>query len=359
MVTIQSVINSVQNVTEKISKKFLLNVRFLLLTSAKKNYSSIARANGISYNNVYITNEESIEYGEYAKNFLISLINKLSTKENPGYLIIDFTFVKKTYSEKIPEVTHDYDSSCKSVQKGLSIGFAVWSNGKISIPCDFLIWQRKKNLGGNYQKKTELAKQLILSLQKAIFFVEVKLDGAFASEDMIKFFTQNKIDFTMRVPCNRVITSNKISSQLRYHPALRLIRNEKYKTIQASYKGFSCYFTTHKRKGKKGNHQVVFIISSIKRATAKEHVKAYENRWPVEKLNRSSKQYLGLNDAQSTSKNKQHAHIYMVMFSYAILQAMKIDKKKQSVEEVLRPIRNQKTTYELHRYLNLEQTIMN
>jgi hypothetical protein len=175
---------------------------------------------------------------------------------------------------------------------------------------------------------------------------------------MLSFLIKEGLYFTIRIPANRIVTTEKGSYQLAEHPELQLQRNQKYKTIYASYKGLFCYFTAHKRKGQKGRYEVVFIVSNVKR-TPKGHVKAYAERWPGEKCFRTGKQHIGLTHCQSRNADKQKFHVFCVMVSYAVLQLMKIDQKKQSVEEVLHPIRRQKVTDHLFEYLDLEATIMN
>jgi len=124
------------------------------------------------------------------------------------------------------------------------------------------------------------------------------------------------------------------------------------------YKGFLLHFTAQKRNGNSGTKEVVFIVSDLYRP-AKEHVKAYEKRWPGEKFHRTGKQSLGLSHCQSTNDAKQKFHFHLVMVSYTVLQLMQIDQQKQSVEEVLHPIRRQKNIDSLFQYLDLEKTFMN
>lgn len=355
--TIQSVISAAPKVTQKIAKRFLLNLSMILHTPGQKNYASMARACNVSYNQAYIASKCADEYIDYAKKFLINLINQVATKENNGHVLIDFTVVAKPFSQCIPDVTYDYDGSRKCVEKGLSLGFAVWSNGKVCIPLTFETWLRKKDIGNSYKTKIDLAKELIAFAKGIIPFSEVMLDGAFVSEEMLKFLDEQKSYFTIRIPCNRVITINNESFQLRHCPKLKFKRNEKFKTVCAFYKGFKCYFTAHKRKTKNGGSEIVFIISNIKRAP-KEHVIAYKKRWPQEKFHRTAKQKLGLGDCQSTMRNKQHAHIFLVMHTYAILELMKIAKKKKSVEDILHKLRCQKSGQSTCEFTDLEETFM-
>ena len=173
---------------------------------------------------------------------------------------------------------------------------------------------------------------------------------------MIEFLEKKEIGYSMRIAKNRKIESAGYSGQICNHPDLQLKKNEKYKTVKATYRGFECYITTEKRNGNKGKKEVVFIISNVEQSP-KEHVNSYAKRWPIEKCFRTSKQSLGLAHCQSTNSFKQQAHVFLVMASYSILQVMKFAKKKRSVEEVLNCIRRQKQLNFLREYVDWHETI--
>ncbi len=356
---VQSVIKKISKVTlKKSSKKLTLYVLMLIVSKERKNYASMARENNLSYKKIYISNKDINVYSEECVLFLHEIIKNNSTKENPGYIIVDFTLLEKHFSEHISGVTYDYDGSRKRVEKGFSTGFIVWSNGKIVIPFDYTLWLRKKDAGELYKKKTELVIELILAAKKhGIPFKEVRLDGAFASVEMLSFIEQQGMLITARIPSNRVIEADGEKNQLSKHSLLQMKGNEKYKTIQGSYKGHNLFFTAHKLNATGDKKEVVFIVSNVIR-TAKEHVQAYSKRWPPEKYFRSGKQYIGLTHCQSINADKQRFHLFSVMVAYAILQCIKYDKKKQSVEEVIHDIRRRKDMSEISKYIDLEQTIM-
>jgi len=355
--SIQSVIKTFPNVTQKTIQKFSLNILLILRTSERKNFSSLSRCNNVSYRSIYITEKEASDCIECAKEYLVELICNLATKDNNGRLLIDFTDIAKPFSKRIPDVTYDYSGSSKRVEKGLSLGIVVWSNGRVSIPFNFETWLRKKDAGNAYKTKIELAQELVLAAEQVIPFNEVMLDGAFASKKMIQFLVELNQKFTMRIPRNRVVNVGNKSFQLRNCPTFKFNKNQKFKTICAYYKGFRCYFTAHKRKTKNGNFEVVFIVSNIKR-TPQEHVIAYKKRWPQEKFHRTAKQKLGLADCQSTSRTKQHAHIFLVMTTYSQLELMKIYKRKRSPEEIVNLFRHQKSPKDFRDLQDLEETFM-
>ena len=356
---VQSVIKKFSKVTLKeASKKLTLYVSMLIISKERKNYASMARENNIAYKKVYVSNKDADNYSKECMKFLHETIRSNSTKENLGYLIIDFTILDKHFSEHIPGVTYDYGGSKKRIEKGFSTGFILWSNGKVVIPFDYTLWIRKKDAKDLYKKKPELVMELILAARRNnIPFDEVRLDGAFASVEILDFIEQQKLGITARIASNRVIETDDEKNQLSKHSLLQMKGNEKYKTVQGLYKGHLLYFTAQKRNATNNKKDVVFIVSNVIR-TPKEHVQAYSERWPTEKYFRSGKQHIGLAHCQSTNADKQKFHIFSVMVAYAILQCIKYDKKKQSVEEVIHDIRRRKNMSDLSEYIDLEQTIM-
>jgi hypothetical protein len=357
---VQSVIKKITEVTLKnASKKVTLYISMLLASRERKNYASMARENNFTYKQVYVERKHAYQYVSECKKFLFDVVKDISSRDgDDGYIIIDFSLLEKLYSQKIPFVTYDYDGSKKQISKGFSIGFVFWSNGKVTIPLDYDLWIRKKEILEGYRTKIEIAQELLLSIKaQGIPVKEALMDGAFASEAMIKFLKTNDMRFTMRIPTNRVIQTEKEKNQLSKHSELQMKGNERYKTIQGSYKGEQLFFTAHKRNGKNDTKEVVFIVSDVERKP-KEHVQEYDDRWPAEKYFRSSKQHIGISQCQSTDSDKQEFHIFSVMVSYAILQCIKYDKKKQSVEEVIHDIRRRKIIHPLLDYLDLEQTFM-
>ena len=356
--TIQSVIKSFSKVTSNFSKKLTINLGLILTTMGRKNTASMTRYNNMSYSEAYVRLGDSDELAQQCIDFIHSLIHNLATEENRGYLLIDFTMLQKAYAHKIENITYDYDGTINDTTKGLSTGVICWSNGKIIIPFNFSYWLRKKDAGDAYKKKTELAQELIKQTHlDGISFSEVILDGAFASKGMIDFLEKEGINYTMRIPKNRIIENETATTNLSKHPDLILYRNERSKTAFGSYKGHNAYFTVQKRKAKSGKISKVFIISSVNR-TSKEHIKRYDERWPEEKVFRTSKQNLGLKDCQSIFFQKQRLHFYLVMTSHTILSLARIYQNAKSVEEVLNPIRFKKMTYRELESLLPEQTIM-
>jgi len=342
---------------EVITKPIIKYVFALILSTKRKNCSAMSRNIGIPKKHLYqaYRNDNGTKQIE---SLLVKMANKYKEKGLPSVFIIDPTNIRKWFAKDMENLAYDYDGIVGKSKQCLVPVVAAWTNTKITIPLDFLFWINQK-LALKYKKKRELAESLILKFKNLISFDYVAMDGAFASEPMLQFCKKYCIDFCMRIARNRVIVSKDgINAQLQYHPKLKFKKNERYKTIKATYKGIECFFTAHKRYSNSGKSwNIVYIISSLN-IPAKEQAKAYNIRWNIEKIFRTAKQSLGLGDCQCLEIEKQRTHIFAVFYAYAKLEEQKKFKRKRSVEQVLNDLRFQKTPLKDFRSLFLEQTIM-
>jgi hypothetical protein len=176
-------------------------------------------------------------------------------------------------------------------------------------------------------------------VKKGVEFDFVSLDRAYAVPEMFEFFQEQQApNFIMRIARNRIVEfPDGTRTQLQKY--LKLKRNERAKTIQAKLYGVIYFFTAFKRRKKRcDDWETVFLVSSMN-LPAKEQVAAYDLRWPVEKMNRTTKQKFGTAQCQATQAIKQRAHIMAAFLAYSILGLLKIDNKSQSVNELVNIIR--------------------
>ena len=61
--------------------------------------------------------------------------------------------------------------------------------------------------------------------------------------------------------------------------------------------------------------------------SAKELIAAYNMRWPLEKVIRTTKQKFGAMQCQALEIEKQQAHLMAGFLAYAILETANIDKQ--------------------------------
>jgi len=333
----------------KNSSSFFVNstqnyVLGLLLSTGNKNCSAMSSNLEIPYHRIYKYYDVFEEQKTAIKESLACLARLHATKENPGVLIVDTTQIKKLYSKKMKFLCYDFNGSMKMVLRGISCVTTAWCNGKILIPLDFNFWVRKKDLkdGRKYRKKTKISQELILEWKDKVPFSYISLDGDYGNEEFLKFLHEHELKYSIRMPGNRkVVIGEGPEIVLKNQPLFQLKRNERYKKTKCFYKGIATNVISQKRKGPRNTKQTVFIVSNLENLSPKEHVEAFNLRWPIEKMFRSLKQHLGLEQCQSTSTKKQRAHIFATFLAFAELEIQKINKKKKSPEEVLKIIRVQ------------------
>jgi len=324
--------------------RFIKNyVLGLFICVGKKNCNTISTVMGTSYYSVYRSFWDFEHRKKEIQNYFINLAHLYATEENPGILLVDSTQIKKLYSKKSDLLCYDRNGSMKTILKGISCVVAAWTNGKIVIPLLFDFWVREKDItdGREYRKKTAISRELIVELKDKIPFAYTALDGDYGNEEFLRFLYTCCLKFSIRMPSNRNIVIDGMEETLKKHPALKLIRNERYKKAQGFYKGLPVIIIAHKRKGKNKTKQVVFIVSNIQGLTAKEHVQTYACRWPIEKMFRTVKQKFGLEDCQCIPDKKHEAHISFVFLAFTEAEISKISNGKKSTEESIRFIRDQ------------------
>ena len=328
------------NFVTKSIKNYILG---LFICVGKKNCNTISSFMDISYYSVYSAFRDFEQRKKDIQNYFIGLVNLYATDENPGVLLVDSTQIKKLYSKKTDLLCYDRNGSMKTVLKGISCVVAAWTNGKIVIPLAFDFWVRKKDIKDDrqYRKKTEISRELIIEVQNKIPFAYTSLDGDYGNEEFLLFLYACRLKFSIRMPSNRRVLIGNTEETLKKHPALKLIRNERYKKVKGFYKGLPVIIVAHKRKGKNKTKQVVFIVSNIQGLPAKEHVETYACRWPIEKMFRTTKQKFGLENCQCISEEKHEAHVAFVFLAFTEAELTKITNRQKSAEEGVRFIRNQ------------------
>jgi len=339
----QFVLNSKKNFKQLISSSARKYIAALLISRGRKNCTSMSYEIGLPYNSVYKFLDPTNFQEAVFKEYLIAMVHMHSTKENPGVLIVDNSQIVKLFSKKLPCVGYDFNSSMKLVLKGMSCVTAAWTNGKIIIPLSFDFWIRQKDLSKDtkYKKKVEFSIELINEYKDIIPFEYIALDGDYGNEYFFDYLQKNNLKYSIRIPKSRIVSIKKVETQLKNQEVFKFKKNEKYKMTKGTYKGKKMYFIAHKRNGPNGTKQIVFVASNIKNLTAKQHVQAFSLRWPIEKMFRTLKQSLGIKDCQSTSMQKQRAHIFATFIAFAELEKQKLFKKKKSPEQILKKIRFQ------------------
>ena len=141
--------------------------------------------------------------------------------------------------------------------------------------------------------KIEIIKQMITEA-KNIFSdkeIVVALDGAFATVEILTWLLKSGIYAEMRMHKNRKVFFNNKHQVLAEIKELQLKGRYKARTIKVVWHELALYITAHKRIDKHNEATIVYQVATYQAAPS-EHVSNYKKRWPIEKMFRTSKQFL-------------------------------------------------------------------
>jgi hypothetical protein len=98
----------------------------------------------------------------------------------------------------------------------------------------------------------------------------------------------------------------------------------------------------------------VYLIANYS-ARPSRYVSDYQRRWPTEKIYRTIKQSIGLQDCYSLDIVTQRNHIAAVLLSYAIAQLQRRLLRLDTPEAAIRAFKHQKLHVAIKRLFRLDQ----
>lgn len=170
--------------------------------------------------------------------------------------------------------------------------------------------------------------------------IVVLADGLFSTIEILKWCIENNIPAEMRMHTNRKVLYKGQLIKLKDLSDLQPRGRHKARTVNVEWHDLKISVTADKRKDKRGNESIVYLVSTYKDKPA-NHVAAYKKRWGIEKMFRTTKQYLGLQDCQSKSLKVQFQHLASVFLSYAFLQIAQKKYKFENPEDTIRWFKSQ------------------
>jgi hypothetical protein len=343
--------NTLQRVTnflKKANQETQAYVIGLILSNDKKNCANMARITGISKEKLYSFLANAQKNSRRIKKMLIDIAKETRVLGVMRSLVIDPTALIKSHAYAMENVCYDMAGSTKHVERCLVPVYASVVDKNVKIPLFTRSWVQKKIIGEDkYKSKVEIACDLIsYCKKKGVAFDFVSLDGAFSKPGMFYYFENNKdIKFIMRMAKNiYVITENGERVKLNECIELKMIKNYRERMIKAELYGYIYFFIAQKRKRKNGSYEVIYLVSNMD-ITAKDQVSSYKLRWPIEKINRTTKQKFGSAQCQALTAPKQEAHIMAGFLAYAILELAENYKQKKSVDKTVNFIRRNHFDY--------------
>jgi hypothetical protein len=261
-------------------------------------------------------------------------------------LVFDDTLIKKMHSHFMRGSGKFYDSKIGRRIMAYKLLCSAITDGNYIFPLQCLYLFSVEFQPEIMQSKGDIVKQMYL-YAKAIFpnkKIFVAADGAFATEEILTWCIKHQILAEMRMAKNRTVWYKNKKQALSKISDLQPKGRHKARTIKVIWHELSLYITAQKRIDKHGDETIVYQVSTYA-AKPSKHVAIYKKRWPIEKMFRTTKQHLGLQECFSTKIDVQLNHVTSVFLAYALLELERKAQKLPTPEAAIRSLKPRKISF--------------
>jgi DDE family transposase len=243
---------------------------------------------------------------------------------------IDETTIKKIYSQMMEGTGWLFDTKIGRSINAYKLITASITDGKFTVPiCAAFTFGRE--FYKNPSEAQEVTVRFFIKTASDLFpsvKIIASLDGAFATVSYLKWALENNIATEVRMHSNRVVEYKGKKKKLREIKEIRPKGRQMARTVSVVWQGLSLDVTAVRRIDKHGDETIVFQAATYK-ASPCQHAKNYRWRWGTEKMYRTTKQSMGLQECFSTKIGTQFNHICAVLLAYSIAQ---LEMKKNGLK---------------------------
>lgn len=256
---------------------------------------------------------------------------------------IDDTLVKKIHAQIMQGAGLFFDTKIGRRIMAFRLVIGIVTDGKFTIPidCAYLFAKELVDLSGQkFPTKDEIA-QLIVTTAIKLFpdaKITVVVDGLYSTVNFLSWCKRKNIRLEARMHSNRVVEYNGIRTKIRDLLQIKGMcpkGRQMARTISVIWHKIDLELTIVRRIDKKGKESIVFQAATYK-GIPREHVANYKKRWPIEMLNRTTKQELGLQECYSRVLDTQHDHVASVLLAYALAQLEMKSHRMSTTEQAIR-----------------------
>jgi hypothetical protein len=263
-------------------------------------------------------------------------------KEKLVIITIDDTLIDKFYAKEMVGAGLHFSTEINREIMAYKLLIMCATNGKTLVPlkAEYLF---PAELLDEPQSKEELVQSMI-KLAKKIFKdkeIIVVVDGVFATIVFFRWCKKHGIKAETRMHSNRKVKYKGKMVAIKDIEILKPKGLKMSRTIRVIWHHMILQITADRRIDKHGEESIVYQAATYKAKPA-VHAKNYKRRWGCEKMHRTTKQYLGLEDCYSTKMSVQLAHVSSVLLAYALVQIEMKEKRFNNPEDTIRALRRKK-----------------
>jgi hypothetical protein len=331
----------------------IITYSLLLISSThKKNFSAIGRC--ISKSGRYIAS--LMQKLESNFDLMEKLIIQIFGNKKEIFITIDNTLIKKIFSKQIEGTGKWFDTKIRRKIMSFKMYTALFTDGKMTLPFHAMFASPDEILPRATESKYDWIKRIIQAAQRLFPGKKITLlgDGEFSTIELLRWLKKSKVRAEMRMAKSCKVIFNGEAIRISAIKELIPKGRQMARTIKVEWHGIELHLTANKHISKNGSERIVYQAATYKAKPA-EHVRAYKIRWTIEKLFRTSKQSLGLQDCISTSLEVQLNHATSVLLAYSLLQIECQKQRLHSPEKAIQSLRAKKLNFLQHRFVRVHQ----
>lgn len=305
-----------------------------MLTDAGKhsfeNMGRVIKKSGDTVSRMLHPGSESLEASK-------KIALEMFENEKNVLVLIDESTIKKVYSLLMEGASWLFDTKTNRGMNAYKIIVAAISDGKFTVPIG-AAFTFGKEFYDNPSAAQRATVQFFIKIATDMFpnaKIVAVLDGAFATVCYLKWAIETNQATELRMHSNRVVEYKGQKIQVRKIKEIKPKGRQMARTVQIVWQGIPLYLTAVRRIDKHGNETVVYQVATYK-AKPKKHAQNYKNRWGIEKLFRTTKQSLGLQECFSRKIRTQFNHLCAVLLAYSMAQLEMKKMKYKNPEEAIR-----------------------
>ncbi len=269
---------------------------------------------------------------------------------------IDETTIKKIYSQMMEGAGWFFDTKIGRRINAYKLIIGAITDGKFIVPIN-AAFTFGKEFYKDPRQALRITVQLFINSAQILFpntRIIAVLDGAYATIEYLKWAIENNIATEVRMHSNRVVEYRGEKRKLREIKEIVPKGRQTARTVQVIWHGLFLHITVVRRIDKHGNRTIVYQAATYK-ATPKQHATNYKKRWGIEKLNRTTKQSLGLQECFSRKIVTQYDHICAVLLAYSIVQLEMKKNGYKNAETAIRALKKKNPTFLNRCIVSLDQ----
>ena len=265
-----------------------------------------------------------------------ALINKAE-----GILVVDDSTLDKPYAKKINLVSHHWSGKHHRVVKGINLVSMVWTNGDLTLPCDYEVYDKEEGL----TKNDLFSKMLQVAYDRGFSPECIGFDSWYSSLDNLKRVRNFGWIWLTRLVANRQVnpdrTGNRALSEVDIGESGTEVHLKGYGMIKVfkivSKKGDIEYWAT--------NNLEMDVLKCLSLG---------EQTWGIEEYHRGIKQNCGIERCQARSTRSQINHIGLSIRAFVRFAIKSYRCSKSWFELKQDIIRDAVRSYLEKPYINLE-----